>query len=63
MLQIYPVGMVKLAKAPNDGKVIKGKDGAEYSKHGAFCLETQKYPDAVNHVKCYYIYLLIEKTI
>ncbi|XP_076646195.1 galactose mutarotase isoform X1 [Halictus rubicundus] len=28
---------------------IHGKDGAEYFKHGALCLETQNYPDAVNH--------------
>lgn len=28
---------------------IKGKGGAKYFKHGAFCLETQNYPDAVNH--------------
>lgn len=26
-----------------------GKKGAKYLKHGAFCLETQKFPDAVNH--------------
>ncbi|XP_043066938.1 galactose mutarotase [Drosophila bipectinata] len=28
---------------------ISGKDGASYGKHGAFCLETQKFPDSVNH--------------
>lgn len=28
---------------------IIGKGGAKYTKHGAFCLEPQKYPDAVNH--------------
>ncbi|XP_070157639.1 galactose mutarotase isoform X1 [Polyergus mexicanus] len=28
---------------------ILGKDGARYFKHAAFCLETQNYPDAVNH--------------
>lgn len=28
---------------------IAGKDGAKYFKHEAFCLETQNYPDAVNH--------------
>lgn len=27
----------------------KGKEGAAYSKHGGFCLETQKFPDSVNH--------------
>lgn len=31
-----------------DGSV-KGKGGAVYVKHGGFCLETQKYPDAVHH--------------
>lgn len=29
---------------------IVGKEGAQYRKHGAFCLETQKYADAVHHV-------------
>lgn len=28
---------------------IVGKNGAHYFKHGALCLETQNYPDAVNH--------------
>lgn len=28
---------------------IRGKGGAKYFKHGAFCLETQNYPDAINH--------------
>ncbi|XP_051506904.1 aldose 1-epimerase [Myxocyprinus asiaticus] len=27
---------------------LKGKGGASYSKHSAFCLETQNWPDAVN---------------
>uniref|UniRef100_A0A673H6X9 Aldose 1-epimerase n=1 Tax=Sinocyclocheilus rhinocerous TaxID=307959 RepID=A0A673H6X9_9TELE len=27
---------------------LKGKGGAAYSKHSAFCLETQNWPDAVN---------------
>src|SRR5207244_2869366 len=31
-----------------DGK-LKGKGGAVYKKHAAFCLETQHYPDSVNH--------------
>lgn len=31
-------------------KLIVGKNGAYYMKHGAFCLETQNFPDAVNHV-------------
>ncbi|XP_037068580.1 galactose mutarotase-like [Pollicipes pollicipes] len=32
---------------PADG--APGKEGATYGRQGAFCLETQKYPDAVNH--------------
>lgn len=31
-------------------KQIKGKNGVHYYTHQAFCLETQNYPDAVNHV-------------
>ncbi|KAF4520145.1 hypothetical protein B566_EDAN008963 [Ephemera danica] len=31
---------------PSDDRGLKGKDGAGYKKHGAFCLETQNYPDA-----------------
>ncbi|ALC43597.1 CG10467 [Drosophila busckii] len=30
-------------------KAVSGKAGAAYAKHGAFCLETQKFPDSVNH--------------
>lgn len=29
---------------------ITGKNGAVYKKYGAFCLETQQFPDAVNKV-------------
>lgn len=29
---------------------IPGKNGKKYFKHGALCLETQNYPDAINHV-------------
>ncbi len=32
-----------------DGK-NKGKGGAAYKKHAGFCLETQHFPDSVNHV-------------
>ena len=36
---------------PEQGSTgIRGKNNSEYFKHGAFCLETQNYPDAVNHV-------------
>jgi aldose 1-epimerase len=31
-----------------DGK-LKGKGGAVYGKHQAFCLEAQHFPDSVNH--------------
>jgi aldose 1-epimerase len=31
-----------------DGSV-KGKGGITYPRHGAFCLETQHYPDSINH--------------
>ncbi len=33
-----------------DGSV-KGKHGTAYQQHAAFCLETQHYPDSVNHPK------------
>lgn len=36
---------------PSSGNELTvGKNGAHYMKHGAFCLETQNFPDAVNHV-------------
>lgn len=51
ILQIYPAGKKRESKAPGDAmEPIFGKEGALYFKHGAFCLETQNYPDAVNHV-------------
>lgn len=34
--------------APSDSALV-GKHGAGYRRHGAFCLETQKYPDGVHH--------------
>jgi len=34
-----------------DKEPLPGKEGAKYFKHGAFCLETQNYPDAINHVR------------
>ena len=27
---------------------LTGKNGANYRKHGGFCLETQKFPDSIN---------------
>lgn len=36
---------------PSSGnKLTVGKKGAYYMKQGAFCLETQNFPDAVNHM-------------
>lgn len=35
---------------PGSNTGIRGKNASAYFKHGAFCLETQNYPDAVNHV-------------
>ena len=29
---------------------LAGKDGAVYNQHSTLCLETQNYPDAINHV-------------
>ncbi|RZF36268.1 hypothetical protein LSTR_LSTR012231 [Laodelphax striatellus] len=33
----------------NNDNDFTGKEGVVYKRHGAFCLETQNYPDAVNH--------------
>ncbi|CAD5331737.1 unnamed protein product [Arabidopsis thaliana] len=41
-LQFYTGGMLK---------DIKGKNGAVYQAFGGLCLETQSYPDALNHPK------------
>ena len=30
---------------------LAGKDGAIYRQHSSLCLETQNYPDAMNHVR------------
>ena len=38
---------VQLYTANHMNKI--GKDGKEYHDHAAFCLETQHYPDAINH--------------
>jgi len=46
---IYPEGKAKDPNATSDAEPIFGKNGATYFKHGAFCLETQNFPDAVNH--------------
>uniref|UniRef100_A0A672N234 Galactose mutarotase n=1 Tax=Sinocyclocheilus grahami TaxID=75366 RepID=A0A672N234_SINGR len=41
---------------------LKGKGGAAYSKHSAFCLETQKCPDAVNQVTELKVHFNSDKT-
>lgn len=52
LFQIYPDGKKHESSAPSDAtEPIFGKEGALYFKHGAFCLETQNFPDAVNHVR------------
>jgi aldose 1-epimerase len=37
-----------LPDSENDEPGIPGKNKAKYYKHGAFCLETQNYPNAIN---------------
>jgi len=44
-LQFYTVNYI------SETDPIIGKGGARYFRHGGMCLETQNYPDAVNHVK------------
>nr|CAI5827835.1 unnamed protein product [Callosobruchus analis] len=35
---------------PDESANVTGKDGAKLLKHGAFCFETQVYPDSINQV-------------
>lgn len=44
-VQLYTTNSV----SENNETGIVGKNGAQYYRHAAFCLETQNYPDAVNH--------------
>lgn len=46
-VQFYTANFLPDPETPG----IKGKGGEVYFKHGGFCLETQNYPDAVNHVR------------
>jgi len=46
---IYPKGKTHDATPLNAGQPINGKGGVQYRKHAGFALETQKYPDSVNH--------------
>ncbi len=34
-----------------DEESLVGKDNVFYGKHGAFCLETQIFPDAINKIR------------
>lgn len=45
-VQLYTANFLPATNATG----ILGKDGKHYFRHGALCLETQNYPDAVNHV-------------
>lgn len=49
LLQINPSLPEADAECGKNSTVV-GKGGAQYKKHGAFCLETQKYADAIHHV-------------
>jgi aldose 1-epimerase len=44
-----------------DGKLV-GKSGAAYKKHFGFCLETQHYPDSINHPNFPTVLLKPDKT-
>lgn len=44
---IHPAGTRKFS-SPNKNAPIPGKNGALYTKHSAFCLETQNFPNAMN---------------
>jgi len=37
---------------PSENNPIIGKNKVKYWKHGAFCLEAQNYPNAINQVFC-----------
>lgn len=47
-IQFYTANFLPDEAAQEAGLV--GKGGAVYWKHGAMCMETQNYPDAINHV-------------
>ncbi|KAF9424355.1 hypothetical protein HW555_000494 [Spodoptera exigua] len=44
-VQFYTANFLPSPSEP----ALVGKSGAGYRRHGAFCLETQTYPDAVHH--------------
>ncbi len=33
----------------NSPRPVTGKGGAQYTTHGAFCIETEHHPDSPNH--------------
>ena len=43
-IQFYNANFVQ-----EDTALCKAKNGAVYTKRGAFCLETQHFPDSPNH--------------
>ena len=48
-----------LPEASSGENTLSGKKGVNYTKQGAFCLETQNYPDAVNNVSVNFIMMII----
>ncbi|XP_049840157.1 galactose mutarotase-like [Schistocerca gregaria] len=48
-VQFYTAGGLPEEGTTDPNTVVIGKGGAQYNKYGALCLETQNYPDAVNH--------------
>jgi hypothetical protein len=40
---------MKWVKARKDAVSLKSRSGVPYNKHAAFCLETQHFPDSINH--------------
>lgn len=46
--EIRPSG-AKVIDSPTQTEAVPGKSGTKYYRHGAFCLETQYFPDSANH--------------
>ncbi len=49
-VQFYTANFFPDKGASVDERIV-GKGGTMYKKHDAFCLETQNWPDFINHVK------------
>jgi aldose 1-epimerase len=47
--QVHVSTKDKVLPRCSEEMAVAGKGGVHYLKHGAFCLETQKYPDSVHH--------------